>query len=540
MQPGSDSNTFYNAADDFIDRNVREGRGAKTAVICEDRRFSYAQIQQGVNRFGNLLKQLEVRMEERVALLLLDTEVYPQTFFGAIKLGAVPVCLNTMMRPKDYQYFLNDSRARVLVVDAALKHNIDEIAAELPFLKQIIVANGEAAATELNLAAEMARQSSELETAPTSPDDACFWLYSSGTTGQPKGTVHLQQDMIFASATYGQQVLGVKESDVCFSAAKLFFAYGLGNGLYFPFSVGATAVYHPGRPTPEEIYAVIARHQPSLFFGVPTLYAQMLEQEGSLEGVRLGISAGESLPATVFRRWHERFGVEIIDGIGSTEMVHIFISNRPGECRPGSTGRMVPGYEARIVDENLHDLPCGEVGTLLVKGDSAAAYYWNKHKKTQSTMLGEWLNTGDKFCCDEKGYFCYSGRSDDMLKIGGIWVSPIEVEASIIEHSSVVECAVVPDIDADKLVKPKAYVVLTQCSIPSEMLKQQIQDHVKSNLAHYKYPRWIEFVDALPKTPTGKIKRFELKSQQVADCECGCSSETQAELDAVEAPALTL
>ncbi|MEH6473241.1 MAG: benzoate-CoA ligase family protein [Halopseudomonas sp.] len=524
MPSAAANSDIYNAADYFIDRNIREGRGNKTAVICEDRSFTYGQIQQGVNRFGNLLKQLEVRMEERVALLMLDTEAYPQTFFGAIKLGAVPVCLNTMMRPKDYQYFLNDCRARVLVVDAALKHNIDAIDGELPFLKHVIVANGQPSTNELELTSEMNRQSDQLTTAPTICDDACFWLYSSGTTGQPKGTVHLQHDMIYASETYGQQVLGITTDDVCFSAAKLFFAYGLGNGLYFPFSVGATAVYHPGRPAPDEIYAVIAQHKPSLFFGVPTLYAQMLEEEGLLDGVRLGVSAGESLPADVFRRWRDRFDVEIIDGIGSTEMVHIFISNRPGECRPGSTGRMVPGYEARIVDENLHDLPCGEVGTLLVKGDSAAAYYWNKHQKTQATMHGEWLNTGDKFCCDKDGYFCYSGRSDDMLKIGGIWVSPIEVEACIIEHSAVVECAVVPDIDSDKLVKPKAYVVLNSSSTPSEELAQQIKDYVKNTLAHYKYPRWIEFVDALPKTPTGKIKRFELKNQQLSDCDCGCNS----------------
>ena len=508
----SQNDSFYNAADYFVDRNIREGRGEKIAVICEDRKFTYSDIQQGVNRFGNLLNGLDVRMEERVALLMLDTEAYPQAFFGAIKLGAVPVCLNTMMRPKDYQYFLNDCRARVLVVDAALKENIDSIEEDLPFLKHVIVVNGEPTAGELNWAKEMAKHSVELNTAATNRDDACFWLYSSGTTGEPKGTVHLQHDMIVASETFGQQVLGIKETDICFSAAKLFFAYGLGNGLYFPFSVGATAVYHPGRPAPDAVFEVISRHKPTLFFGVPTLYAQMLEEEGALNGVRLGVSAGESLPADIFKRWHERFGVEILDGIGSTEMTHIFIANQPGCCRPGSTGRMVPGYNARIVDENMRDVPFGEVGTLLVKGDSAAAYYWNKHEKTQATMLGEWQNTGDKFSCDEDGYFYYSGRSDDMLKIGGIWVSPIEVEACIIEHKAVLECAVVPGVDSDKLVKPRAYVVLNGSQAPSDELKREIKEYVKQALAHYKYPRWIEFVDTLPKTPTGKIKRFELKS----------------------------
>ncbi len=520
MQSATGTDDIYNAADYFVDRNVREGRGNKTAIICQDRSLTYAQVQQGVNRFGNLLKQLDVRLEERVALLMLDTEAYPQAFFGAIKTGAVPVCLNTMMRPKDYQYFLNDSRARVLVVDAALKENIDAIEGELSFLEHVIVANGEGSGDELSLAEAMAAQSDQLATAPTNRDDACFWLYSSGTTGQPKGTVHLQHDMIFASETFGQQVLGIRESDVCFSAAKLFFAYGLGNGLYFPFSVGATAIYHPGRPTPEAVYDVIARHKPTLFFGVPTLYAQMLEEEGTINGVRLGVSAGESLPADIFRRWNDRFGVEIIDGIGSTEMTHIFIANRPGHCKPGSTGRMVPGYDARIVDEDFHDLPCGEVGTLLVRGDSAAAFYWNKHEKTQKTMLGEWQNTGDKFCRDEDGYFYYSGRSDDMLKIGGIWVSPIEVEACIIEHDAVLECAVVPGIDEENLVKPRAWVVLNGSREASDELRQEIKEYVKKTLAHYKYPRWVEFVDELPKTPTGKIKRFELKGQDQANCGC--------------------
>ncbi|WP_207061365.1 benzoate-CoA ligase family protein [Motiliproteus sp. SC1-56] len=516
MQPGNDEQGFYNAADYFVDRNVREGRGGKTAVICEGRQLTYGEIQAGVNRFGNLLKSLDVRLEERVALLLLDTEVFPQAFFGAIKTGAVPVCLNTLMRAKDYRYFLNDSRARVLVIDAALKAEFDAIEGPLPFLEHVVVANGAAEAGEIALDEAMACQPDILETAPTTRDDACFWLYSSGTTGQPKGTVHLQHDMVVAAETFGQQILNIQEDDICFSAAKLFFAYGLGNGLYFPFSVGATAVYHPGRPAPDAVYEVIERHNPTLFFGVPTLYAQMLEHKtGKLNGVRLGVSAGESLPADIFRRWRERFGVEIVDGIGSTEMTHIFITNRPGECRPGSTGRTVPGYDARIVDEQMNDLPCGEVGTLLVKGDSAAACYWNKHEKTKTTMLGEWHNTGDKFYRDEDGYFYYAGRSDDMLKISGIWVSPIEVEGCIIAHPAVLECAVVPCTDSDGLVKPKAYVVLSGNWPASPELEQAIKDHVKSSLAPYKYPRWVSFVDTLPKTPTGKIKRFELKRRSL-------------------------
>jgi len=495
-----------------VDRNVREGRGDKIAVLCEDRAFTYGQIQEGVNRFGNALLSIDVRMEERVALLLLDTEIYPQAFFGAIKIGAVPICLNTMNRPKDFELFLNDSRARVLVVDAALLELIEPIRSNLLFLKQVIVANGAAPAGDLSLSELVASQSSSLTTAPTCRDDSCFWLYSSGSTGSPKGTIHLQHDMVYSTETYGKKVLGIQEKDVCFSAAKLFFAYGLGNGLYFPFGVGATAVYLPSRPTPDSVYKTVTQHRPTLYFGVPTLYGQMLEVDGSMPGVRLCVSAGEALPAAYLQRWKSRFDLDIIDGIGSTEMVHIFISNVPGDTHSGSTGKIVPGYEARIVDENMHDLPVGEVGTLLVKGDSAAAFYWNKHEKTRQTIMGHWINTGDKYYCDEQGYYYCAGRSDDMLKVGGIWVSPNEVEACLIEHPDVLECAVIGAPDEDKLIKPMAFVVLAKSRQADLETETDLKDFVKSKLALYKYPRWIHFLDELPKTPTGKIKRFELRN----------------------------
>jgi benzoate-CoA ligase family protein len=501
----------FNAADYFVDRNIREGRGAKVAVRCEDRALTYSEVQEGVNRFGNALKSLDVRMEERVALLLLDTEVYPLAFFGAIKIGAVPICLNTLNRTQDFEYYLNDSRARVLVVDAALLEAIEPLRGKLPFLQQIIVANGAAPVGDLSLAELTATQPTDLESAPTCRDDVCFWLYSSGSTGSPKGTVHLQHDMVFAAETYGQKVLGIREDDVCFSAAKLFFAYGLGNALYFPFSVGATAVYLPHRPTPEHVYETVRRHRPTLFFGVPTLYGQLLEAEGQMPGVRLCISAGEALPAAYLNRWKARFDLDILDGLGSTEMVHIFISNRLGEIRAGSSGKVVPGYEARIVDEKLQDVADGEVGMLLVKGDSAAPYYWNKHEKTCQTMLGEWLNTGDKYFRDAEGFFYCAGRTDDMLKVGGIWVSPTEVEACLLEHPAVLECAVIGCTDEDNLVKPLAFVVLNKSGAASAELEKEIKEYVKSTLAHYKFPRWIRFVDELPKTATGKIKRFELR-----------------------------
>lgn len=503
----------FNAADYFVDRNIREGRGQKTAILCRDKAFTYAQIQANMNKVGNALKGLNIEMENRVALLLLDSEIFPQSFFGAIKIGAIPICLNTLMQPKDYLYFLNDSRAKVLMIDAELYSKLEPIKDKLLFLKNIIVAGGEAPAGTINFDTFIEGASDQLEAAPTTPDDACFWLYSSGSTGQPKGTVHLQHDMVYESETYGKQVLGVKENDICFSAAKLFFAYGLGNGLYFPFSVGATSVLMPARPTPDAVYETIAHYKPTLYFGVPTLYGSMLQEKGSLDGVRLCVSAGEALPADIFKRWKERHSVEIIDGIGSTEMAHIFISNIPGVAKPGSTGKLVPGYDARIVDENFHDVKTGEIGTLLIKGDSAAACYWNKHNKTKSTMLGEWVNTDDKYMMDEEGYFYYIGRTNDMLKVGGIWVSPIEVEACLIEHPAVLECAVVGAMDEKKLVKPKAFIVLRHGYKADDQLEKDLKEYVKKTLAHYKYPRWIEFVDNIPKTATGKLKRFELREK---------------------------
>ena len=318
--------------------------------------------------------------------------------------------------------------------------------------------------------------------------------------------------MVYATETYAKKVLGIQEDDRCFSAAKLFFAYGLGNGLYFPFGVGATTVLLPKRPTPAEVYATVKQHRPSLYFGVPTLYGQMLEEDGGMDGVRLCVSAGEALPADYIHRWKSRFQLDILDGIGSTEMAHIFISNQPGDIRPGSSGKVVPGYEARIVAEDMTDLPDNEMGILLVKGDSAAAFYWNKHEKSRQTMMGHWINTGDKYYRDAEGYFYCAGRSDDMLKVGGIWVSPNEVEACLIQHAAVLECAVIGAPDEDNLIKPMAFVVLNRTHQASTSMENELKEFVKASLALYKYPRWIRFLDELPKTATGKFKRFELRN----------------------------
>ena len=504
---------LFNAADYFVDRHIRDGKEHKLAVICQDRSLTYGDLAYEMNRFGNALSSAGLRIEDRVAMLMLDTEFFSIVFMGTIKVGAVPICLNTMMRPKDYLYFLNDSRARTLVVDASLYFNIEQIRSSLHYLEEIVVVNGGAYGPGISLYNDfVAGQSGLLEPADTCPDDPCFWLYSSGSTGKPKGTVHLQHDMVFSAETYGKQVLKVCEDDVCFSAAKLFFAYGLGNGLYLPFNVGATSVLLPDRPTPDAVFDTIARNNPTLYFGVPTLYGTMLASDrGSLNGVRLCVSAGEALPADIYFRWKERFNVDILDGIGSTEISHIYISNRADNIKPGTTGQIVPGYEARIVDRDFNEVEEGGIGTLLIKGDSTAAYYWNKHEKTQKSMLGEWFNTDDKFYMDDQGFFYYVGRTNDMLKVGGIWVSPIEVEACLIQHPSILECAVVPSHDSENLVKPCAYIVLNNMVEPSEALEKEIKEYVKKELAHYKYPRWIRFVEDLPKTPTGKIKRFELK-----------------------------
>lgn len=514
-----------NAAEIFVDENVKRGLGDKVAIYFagEPPRYkpetlTYRQVQELVNRTGNALRSLGVDLEDRVMMIMLDTPAFIATFFGAIKIGAIPVPVNTMLTPKEYEYMLNDSRAKVLVVNEELAKFLDEVRPNLKYLKHVIVL-GEPKGDQLSYDELVKSASPELEPVELSKDDFCFWLYSSGTTGPPKGVVHLQHDMLYSAETYARHVLNMTEKDICFSASKLFFAYGLGNAMYFPFRFGASSVLYPGRPEPEKMFEIIEKYRVTIFFGVPLLYARMLEvpdaeKRYDLSSLRLCVSAGEALPAIIYHRWKEKFKVDILDGIGTTEATHIFISNRPGKIKPGSSGVPVPGYEVKLVDDEGKEVGTGQVGRLLVKGDSIAAFYWNKHEKTKKTFLGEWLDTGDMYVKDEEGFYTHVGRADDMIKSGGIWVSPVEVEATLMEHPAVAEAAAVQGYTSEGLGRVKAYVVLKPGYTPSKELEEELKEFVKSRIAPYKRPEWIEFVDELPKTATGKIQRYKLRLRE--------------------------
>lgn len=514
--------TIFNVASHFVDRHISEGRDQKVAYECGDERVTYRQLFERVNRAGNALKKLGIRQEERVGLLLLDTPEFPYCFFGAIKIGAVPIPFNTLLKPHEYEYVLNDSRARVLVVSESLLPQIQAIGKEkLRYLKTIIVF-GEAPAGMESLEVLLNASSPELEAEATTKDDPAFWLYSSGSTGFPKGCVHLHHDMVVCAELYAKNILRVTENDRLFSVAKMFFAYGLGNGLYFSLSVGATSILWPGSPSPPNIFSMIEKHRPTLFFSVPSNFSTLLsyKREGGpdfdLSTVRYAVSAGEALPATIFHRFKERFKVEILDAIGSTEALHMFIANRPGAVRPGSSGQIMPGYEARIVDENGQDLPDGEIGSLLIKGDSVCACYWNQHEKTKETIQGHWIRTGDKYYRDPDGYYWYVGRNDDMMKVKGMWVSPVEIESVLLEHPMVQEAAAIGNPDGNHLVKPAAFIVLKQGTNNTPQMIEEIRQHVLDRLAAYKCPQTFEVVIELPKTATGKIQRYKLRQSAAA------------------------
>jgi benzoate-CoA ligase len=507
----------YNFAADVIARNLAAGRAEKPAYIDPRGNWTYGQLAERVDRFGSLLRALGVRREERILLALLDTIDWPTAFLGAVKAGIVPIPVSTLMTEDDYRLMLADSRARLLVVSEALFPRFAGLIGSSPDLAHVIV-SGDNAHGHVRFEDALAQAQPEPYTAPTTRDDICFWLYTSGSTGKPKGAVHVHADLRLTADLYAGGVLGLRENDVCYSVAKLFFAYGLGNAMTFPMMVGATTVLAPERPTPESVAAILRRHPVTVFYAVPTFYAAFLASPHAPQRAELTlrccVSAGEALPPDIGRRWRERYGVDVLDGIGSTEMLHIFLSNYPGDVRYGTTGKPVPGYDVRLVDDDGNVIATrGEMGELQVRGPTGAVMYWNNREKSRETFLGEWTRSGDKYIEDADGYYVYCGRRDDMLKVGGIYVSPFEVEGALCTHPEVLEAAVVAWPDEDALIKPKAFVVLKAADKACAELAQTLQEHVKASLALYKYPRWIEFRTELPKTATGKIQRFRLRAE---------------------------
>ncbi len=508
----------YNAAVDMVDRNVAEGHGEKLAFIDPKRRLTYAELARACNRFANVLPRLGIARERRIALIMLDTIDLPVVFWGAIKAGVVPVPLNTLLPNETLAFMIEDSRAEAVVISSELYERtapmLDQIAARRHL--HVIVTGAAAHPRVLELDQLLAASVPEAAAADTRADEVAFWLYSSGSTGLSKGTLHRHTSPMATAKLFAQDVLGMTRDDVVFSAAKLFFAYGLGNAMSFPMSVGATAILLPDRPTPDSVMAIMRAHNPTIFFGVPTLFAAMLASPALTAGagssrLRLCTSAGEALPEEIGNRWQQAVGVEVIDGIGSTEMLHIFVSNRPGKIRYGSSGTPVAGYEARLLDDDGEPVPVGEIGELVIKGPSAAEGYWLRREKSQKTFRGVWTHTGDKYRIDPDGYYVYCGRTDDMFKVSGIWVSPFEVESALITHATVLEAAVVGQEDIDGLIKPKAFVVLKPGVVADDRLIEDLKAHVKAAAGPWKYPRWIEARPDLPKTATGKIQRFKLR-----------------------------
>ncbi len=505
----------FNCASWLVDRHVEEGRGSAVAIECGDARVSYAELAERVARFGSALQSvLGIRTGDRVALLLLDGPAFVVSFLGAIRVGAVPIPTNTLWKADDYRFLLNDSGARLLVIAEELLPEFALIPrSALPGLHHVLVVERQDSPAPGDFARLLAEGDAGADPELVSRDAPAFWLYSSGSTGSPKGCVHLHHDMVVCARLFGGGVLGITAEDRCFSVPKLFFAYGLGNGLTFPLSVGATTILWPGPPAATHVYDTIARHRPTLFFSVPTGYGMLLATDGrfDLSSIRLAVSAGEALPPALYERFKTRFGIDIIDGIGSTEALHMFISNRPGVIRPGSSGRVVPGYDARVLDDEGKDVATGEIGNLWIRGDSVCDAYWNQAGRTAATIVDGWLRTGDKYSIDAGGFYWYAGRADDMLKVGGLWVSPVEVENALVEHPVVLECAVAAREDHDRLVKPAAFVVLRDGVEPSTALADELQAFVRARIAPYKRPRWVRFVAALPKTPTGKVQRYKLR-----------------------------
>jgi benzoate-CoA ligase family protein len=507
----------FRMSDYFLYHNVEEGREGKVCLYFGDETYTYGDAVRMSNRAGRALREAGLHVEDRVLLALPDCPEFVWAWFGANRAGGVITMVNPLLPPDDYRYYLEYTRARVAVIHESLLENFAQAAEGARHLRSVLVVGSERGPFR-SFAEASGAQPDELAPADTHRDDPAIWLFTSGSTGRPKGAVHLQHDLPYNTECYAKRVLGVNENDLTVSVPKLFFGYATGTNLLFPFAVGGATALFQERSTPEKLFEVIERHRPTILTSVPTMIGAMLNSEGAaqrdLSSLRMCLSAGEALPVELYRRWVETFGVEILDGIGSAEMFHIYITNRPGDVKPGSLGRIVEGYEAEVVDADGRPLPPGEMGTLRVKGDSAALCYWQAHEKSKQTFAGDWCTTGDQFHVDSEGYYWYHGRTDDMLKVSGIYVAPAEIENCLLRHEAVAEAAVVGFDDGSGLVKPKAFLVLREGHAPGDDLARAIQDFVKTRLAPYKYPRRVEFVASLPKNDRGKIDRKKLKDRE--------------------------
>src|SRR5215471_5237464 len=515
----------FNLATYYLDSRIEEGLGDKIAVYCGNKQYTYLDVQRMANQVGNALQRLGVEMEDRVLIVLPDSIEFVAAWFGIAKIGAVITMVNTILPAADYEYYLDYTRAKVAIVEASVLERFTPAASTSKYLKTTIVVGAKVSGSLEGVEGRSAVRSfiritmespDTLEAAPTTRDDIAIWLFTSGSTGHPKAAVHLQHDLPYNTECYAKQVLGINKDDITLSVPKLYFGYATGTNLLFPFAVGGATALFPERSTAETTFEMIQRYRPTILTSVPTMINAMLQVENAkarydLSSLRFCLSAGEALPPELYQRWVDTFGVEILDGIGSAEMFHIYITNYPGDVKVGSLGRIVPGYEASIVDAEGRKVPDGEMGTLRIKGDSAALCYWNAHETSKATFAGDWCTTGDQFRVDERGYYWYCGRTDEMLKVGGVYVSPNEVENCLLQHAAVRECAVIGTSDEQKLIKPKAFVVLADGFAASEELVAELKDYVKIRLAAYKYPRWIEFREELPKNDRGKIDRKSLK-----------------------------
>ncbi len=515
MRKASEIPLHYNAVD-ILERNLAE-RADKVALYSPERRMTFRQVSQEANQVGNALKKLGVRLGDFVGILSPDGPEWVASFFGALKIGAVAVGLNTLLTPPEYGYILRDCRARVLIVHESLLPILEKSRDEQRFLERVVVIGYPDRGGDLAYHDWIHGEATELETAPTHRDDLCTLNYSSGTTGEPKGIPHAHKDLPLSAQLYGVDTIGLREDDRTFAIAKLFFTYGLGNNLIYPWHLGASVVLSPAPPrVAANVLAAIDHFKPTVLNGVPTNYAAMLAVEDftekyDLSSLRMCVSAGEALPVPIWQAWKKHTGLEIVEGIGTVENFALFLTNRPGDNRPGSTGKPVEGFEIRLVDDEGSPVPRGEVGSLLVKGETASLSYLHQYEKSRRTFRGEWLFTGDKFFMDEDGFYHHVGRADEMLKVGGIWVSPVEIESTLVSHGAVLEAAVVGEPDPSRLIKPKAFVVLKKGHTPSKELAAELVEYCRQNMAAYKRPRWIEFVDELPRTATGKIQRGKLR-----------------------------